>query len=273
MSKERLFELAAAADEQLHQFASTMPEDYYEPGYPVVNKKYRSDLYKRKAVAAGIGVAGAGAAGMAYQNRDKLAPMAKGAVGYGLKTAAKGADKVADTMLRGGLYGPFKQGGRGTEMLYKGANKAAGMGRVLRKAAQSFSTGTIERIVELAARIDALETGHEFSDDEKRGWERTHTSNRKAGAGMALAGAAGIGAGYAGAKYGKQGYEQAAKYGKQGYEQGSKYAKQGYEQAAKYGKQGYAAVGKAGADSLDKLRKGGLSMKAAAALRLAKLRK
>jgi hypothetical protein len=183
MSTDRLYQLAAKADEQLRQFRSTDEED--------------QGTSTPRMIARGVGAAGVGAAGaLAYQNRDKLKAGANVAVNTARfkiqdagsaaadaagkvkssakKVATKATDigkdigwhttrKTADGLNSAGNF----VGRMGKKVAGKSATVDSAVGglkgalkkgaKTLKKGSMKFwNRGTCDRIVDLAARIENL---------------------------------------------------------------------------------------------------------------------
>ena len=182
MSKERLFQLAAKADEQLHQFYTTAEEEQQRQASPL----------RKTAQTAAVAGAGAGSV-LAYQNREALGALAKrkyaaakpgidSAVAQGKVLAGKFGQQAQGAAA---TYGPqakaaaIKYGGQagtlakdtarkglklaGTALGKTGAAKGGFIRKTaaeLLKAGRSFTVADVERVISLATRIEAV---HEFA--------------------------------------------------------------------------------------------------------------
>lgn len=146
MAKASLRSLEARMENQLRAFGYgpqehelAMPEDYYKPGYPVVNEKYRSDLRKKKAAGAAIGVGAA----VGIAKRKQIA----GGVGTGMNYAG-------DALRKRAALGPAAQ-----VLNPKGLRKATGQAGdlLLRGAKKLKGFRDLDAIIDLAERVAQME--------------------------------------------------------------------------------------------------------------------
>lgn len=153
MSRERLFELAALADEQLNEF--------YAPVAGATQKeeeRRRGTSVPRMAVRGGALAAGAAGAGLAYKNREALGGMAKDAARKGLKKTARGAGLASNALYKKATAASAPYG---NDLLRRGAGMASGklarISKGMRGVARGFEVEQLDRIVDLAAKIEELE--------------------------------------------------------------------------------------------------------------------
>lgn len=190
MSTDRLYQLAAKADEQLRQFRFDATDPQAQAEEMVKSGRFKIAAYRKpkkedEGVSVprmiGRGVVGAGlvAGGMqAYQDRDKIKAKAGAAVnkakaGFGqARTAVTEAGKdvawKATRKTAEGLNSTGNLVGRlGKKVAGKSAtvdNAVGGLKGALKKGAKTlkkgsmkfWDRGTCDRIVDLAARIEGL---------------------------------------------------------------------------------------------------------------------
>ena len=163
MSRERLFQLAAQADEQLRHFYVGSDDDQNQQGVSAPRMAVRG------AAAAGLGTAGY----LAYQNRGAIAQAGKDVTKKGLKGVARGAGLLSEDLRKRALYGPsasaINQGGVVNKALWKGTNKAAGVANKLRAVAKDLTRADVDRIVMLAQRIENLVDFDDAPAPQQRG--------------------------------------------------------------------------------------------------------
>jgi hypothetical protein len=165
MSSNRLISLEERMDAQLQSFGA-MPEDYYSPGYPVVNEKYRSDLRKKRAGAV-VGAGALGLAGAAAMSNPKIREGAKSAAQMGLRKTAMGTDMLGNKLAKIATA-PGAGASRMGRLAGKGSSGMVSAGRLLRKTA-NFSRAEADAVIELAQRVAMIELdAHEFASDPER---------------------------------------------------------------------------------------------------------
>ena len=188
MSTNRLFQMAAAADAQLHQFYSNTEDERSnirtvaggvagagavaggaygatKMRQAVINKAGATDDYGNLVARRGM----YGDAAKAYGADAKLA--AQAAARKGLKKTAGLAGQASNTLYKKAIAAgvPYSATPGAAGLLRKGQGKASsllqGVSKKLRTVARAFTVGDVERIVSLAARIEGL---REFGEPEQQ---------------------------------------------------------------------------------------------------------
>lgn len=208
MSRERLFELAAQADEQLNEFYAPVAGATQEE-----EDRRRGTSVPRMAVRGGAlaaGVAGAAYGGKQLRNAvinragvvDDFGNMVARRGMYG--DAAKSYGKAAMEGGKGAARKGLKFTGRKIAKMGAEGGMMRGIGSKLLKASRAFEVEQLDRIVELAARIEEMEMREfgstlnrvqkrlEPKDEKERAAYHDKWNNRRKGAAAGVAGTAGL---------------------------------------------------------------------------------
>ena len=153
MSNARLFQLAAMADEQLHQFIS--PGDDQDS-----NQQASSSGWPKNRIGLPAGALAAGAGGyLAYKNRKNLVPLAQQKLAKTGGLLRQGEDALLKKATAAnvpysatkGVAGVIRRAqGKGSSILGKVAKGAE-------KLMTKFSRRDLDRLVNLAARVTDME--------------------------------------------------------------------------------------------------------------------